>query len=164
MNEGKRARLANPIVSLLHSIQGECTAAVRAYHVQILLFVIDRHWPALHDSIQQDVLNTLLQFVLVDDGVIQSWIFLCFAAIANVDGTSDPAADTQQSASQNLSNGRSRDSVTWDPIWTHSIRRANVPAVCRAACHAAFVLLLHSNRLLTSPRMLLEIETLAKDI
>lgn len=54
------------------------------------------------------------------------------------------------------------------------MRRANVPTVCRAACHAAHTLLsllyLHrkshsaSKCLLTSQRVLLEIETLAKDL
>jgi serine-protein kinase ATM len=56
------------------------------------------------------------------------------------------------------------------------MRRANVPTVCRAACHTAHTLLLLSHsqfltqssevskRLLTSHRVLLEIETLAKDL
>jgi ataxia telangiectasia mutated family protein len=56
------------------------------------------------------------------------------------------------------------------------MRRANVPAVCRAACHTAHTLLsishshtptksyAPSKRLLTSHRVLVEIETLAKDL
>lgn len=126
--------------------------------MQTLLFFICRYWSKLHNSLQQDVISTLLQFVSTDDGTIQSWTFLCFAAITYADNLS-PC---------------SRDASTWDPIWTHAMRRANVPTVCRAACHAAQTLLsllyLHpkshagSKRLLTSQRVLLEIETLAKDL
>ena len=105
-------------------------------------------------------MSTLLQFVSIDDGTIQSWTFLCFAAIAYADSLCS----------------RSRDESTWDPIWTHAMRRANVPTVCRAACHTAHTLLSISHsrspakseavskRLLTSHRVLLEIETLAKDL
>jgi len=133
---------------------------VRAFHIQTLLFFIDRYWHKLHDSLQQDVVSTLLQFVSFDDGNIQSWTFLCFSAIAYAD---------------NLAS-RSRDASIWDPIWTHAIRRANVPTVCRAACHMAHALLslsyshstkshaASSKRLLTSHRVLVEIETLAKDL
>ena len=62
-------------------------------------------------------------------------------------------------------------STIWDPIWTHAIRRANVPAVCRSACHAGHTFLVSlynqtglSRILLTSHHVLLEIETLAKDM
>lgn len=113
----------------------------------------------LHDSLQQEVMATLLQLVSFDDGVIQSWTFLCFSTIA---------------VSERLSS-RCRDALVWDPIWTHAMRRANVPTVCRAACHTAHILLslqsrslvnphASSQRTLTSHRVLIEIETLAKDL
>ncbi|PIL25206.1 hypothetical protein GSI_13095 [Ganoderma sinense ZZ0214-1] len=44
------------------------------------------------------------------------------------------------------------------------MRRANVPAVSRAACHTAHTLLTYSKRLLSSQRVLLEIESFAKDL
>ena len=44
------------------------------------------------------------------------------------------------------------------------MRRANVPAVSRAACHAAHILLLHSKQLLSSQHVLVEIESFAKDL
>ena len=44
------------------------------------------------------------------------------------------------------------------------MRRTSVPAVCRAACHAAQTLLHHSKELLTPQQVLVEIETLAKDL
>ena len=62
-------------------------------------------------------------------------------------------------------------STIWDPIWSHAIRRANVPTVCRSACHAGHTFLVSlynqtslSRIFLTSHHVLLEIETLAKDM
>jgi serine-protein kinase ATM len=53
---------------------------------------------------------------------------------------------------------------TWDPIWTHAIRRVDVPIVSRSACHVAYILLFHAKHLLTTQRVLLEIEAFAKDM
>ncbi|KAG2343944.1 hypothetical protein BDR05DRAFT_883039 [Suillus weaverae] len=161
----KRFKRENPIVSLLHSIQSTTASGVRTYHLQVLLFFIDRHWSCLHkhNKLQENVMNTLLRFVSVDDPIIQSWTFLCFAAIAQSDGLLSSRAT--QSPSVALQTAVVvRDSAVWDPVWTHAMRRANVPVVCRAACHTAHTLILHSKLLLTSHRILIEIETLAKDL
>ncbi|KAG6895618.1 hypothetical protein C0992_000344 [Termitomyces sp. T32_za158] len=101
-------------------------------------------------------MNDLLQFVSSDDGVVQSWVFLCFAAVAAADSSSGV------------------EEATWDIIWTNAIRRANVPTVSRAACHAAYTILLHTRVYtqkphllqipLASNRILSEIETLAKEL
>lgn len=157
-SNGKRTRLENPVSALLHSIQNQTASIIRAFHIQILLFFVGRYWCKLHESLKQDVLSTLLQFITIDDGLIQSWTFLCFAAIAYAD----------------ILCLHPRDASTWDPIWAHAIRRANAPTVCRAACHTAHTLLflsrsqstLHAapGRILTSHHVLLEIETFAKDL
>ncbi|KAJ7612476.1 hypothetical protein DFH06DRAFT_1274623 [Mycena polygramma] len=155
----KRSRVENPISSLLYSMQHQRQSHVRAYHLQTLLFFIDRHWSVVHDTLQQTVISTLIQFISLDDPLVQSWTFLCFAAIAYSDTHPRVASGSPVA----------RD---WDTIWTHAIRRTNVPSVSRAACHVAYTLLLHSHshfqassRLaLTPQRLLLEIESLAKDI
>ncbi|KAJ7658097.1 hypothetical protein B0H17DRAFT_1213256 [Mycena rosella] len=160
-NSNKRTRVENPISSLLDSMQQQGQSHVRAYHLQILLFFIDRHWPVLHDTLQQTVFSTLIQFISFDGPLVQSWTFLCFAAIAH--------CDTHPRVVSGDDSPVERD---WDTIWTHAIRRTNVPDVSRAACQAAYVLLLHSHshshsssRLaLTPQRLLLEIESLAKDL
>ncbi|KAJ7504364.1 hypothetical protein B0H11DRAFT_513652 [Mycena galericulata] len=156
-NGKKRSRGDNPITSLLDSMGQQQQSHVRAYHLQTLLFFIDRHWPVLHDTLQQTVFSTLIHFFAADNPLVQSWTFLCFAAIAHSDTLSGHDAPVV------------RD---WDTIWTHAIRRTNVPSVSRAACQAAYVLLLYSHshsqsssRLaLTPQRLLLEIESLAKDL
>jgi ataxia telangiectasia mutated family protein len=102
---------------------------------------------------------------------------MCFAAIAYADINSTTPINTSLKPTSHspsrLSFGdhpRDRDATTWDPIWTHAIRRANVPTVCRAACHTAHTLLMYSHShlsapaLLTSNRVLLEIETFTKDL
>ncbi|KAG6890108.1 hypothetical protein C0995_012059 [Termitomyces sp. Mi166 len=156
-NDNKRLRKEDPIVSLLTSIQERSPSSVRSYHLQILLFIIDRHWPAFHRELQDNIMNVLLQFVSLDDGVVQSWVFLCFAAIAAAIGSSSGVTE-----------------VTWDSIWTNAIRRANVPTVSRAACHAAYTVLIHTSVYaqkkhlvqipLVSNRILFEIETLVKEL
>ncbi|KAF8216514.1 hypothetical protein K438DRAFT_1953444 [Mycena galopus ATCC 62051] len=156
---GKRFRIENPIARLLESMQQQRQSHVRAYHLQTLLFFINRHWSVVHDTLQETVFSTLINFISLDDPLVQSWSFLCFAAIAY--------ADTHPRVVSSAPVARD-----WDTIWTHAIRRTNVPSVSRAACHAAYVLLLHSHshfqassRLtLTPQRVLLEIESLAKDI
>lgn len=153
--EGKRAKLDSPIVSLVHAIQLRSTPAIRSYHLQILLFFIDRHWGVLHESLQQNTLSHLLQFVSSDEALIQSWAFLCLAAIAESQMSCEAVATAPSSIAK---------PQTWDPIWTHAIRRTDVPNVSRSACHAAYILLSHSKHLLTSQRVLLEIEAFAKDM
>jgi ataxia telangiectasia mutated family protein len=163
--------LENPVTALLASISGQSTTAVRVYHLQILLFFIDRHWLILHDTLQNDVIHMLLQFVSYDEGLIQSWVFLCFASIAYANSS---GADRSLETLRSLTPASERlvpDPATWDSIWTNAIRRVNVPIVCRAACHAAHALL-HSHSKatsavripLSSQRVLLEIEALGKDL
>ena len=161
ISKGKRARREDPISSLLYSLRATSVMSVRVYHLQILLFFIDRHWHQLHNSLQNDVIATVLQFVSVDEVPIQSWAFLCLAAIAHCDGIQPTSAspDDATAAGSCL-----RGPATWDPIWTHAMRRANVPVVCRAACHAAHTLVGYARHLLTPQRVLAEIESLAKDL
>ncbi|CCL98610.1 uncharacterized protein FIBRA_00612 [Fibroporia radiculosa] len=156
---GKRPKLENPITSLLEAIRLKLTSHIRTYHLQVLLFVIHRHWAILHQGLRQEVVSVLLQFVSFEDGIVQSWVFLCLAAIAHADVTC-PRNPSSNCVSPSLP----FSTTTWDNVWAHSMRRTNVPAVSRAACHTAYVLLCHAETLLTSHRVLAEIETFAKDL
>ncbi|KAG6854273.1 hypothetical protein C0991_008967, partial [Blastosporella zonata] len=155
--ESKRPQRGNPINSLLASIKDTFTSNVRSYHLQTLLFVIDRHWHVLHSELQTTVTEALLELVNVDDGAVQSWIFLCFGAIASTTKSSSGIPEK-----------------TWHNIWQHTIRRTNTSSVSRAACHAAHVILTHTRAHdpkqgsaqipLASTQVLSEIEALAKDL
>ncbi|KAI0704256.1 hypothetical protein BC835DRAFT_810570 [Cytidiella melzeri] len=149
----KRRKLESPIDVLLASIRSHSHANVRTFHFQALLFFVDRHWAVLHAALQQQVIRTLALCLSDDDPTTQSWSFVCLAAIAHVEGAALP---TQL-------NSDLRDNQ-WDTVWTLAMRRSNVPAVCRAACHAARVLLYHGKVLLSATKLLTEIENLAKDL
>ncbi|KDQ61410.1 hypothetical protein JAAARDRAFT_509432 [Jaapia argillacea MUCL 33604] len=162
-SESKRARLDSPMSALLQAIRSDSSSIVRAYRLQVLLFFIDRHWAVVHASLQQDVSSTLSNFIAVDDAVVQSWTFLCFAAIAYADGNSRTFSSTHIHISER-SQAHTRDLTTWDQIWTHAIRRTNVAGVCRAACHTAYTLLSQGKQFVPLQRVLTEIESLAKDL
>lgn len=158
------------MTSILNSIRSS-SPPIRVYHLQVLLFFIDRHWYILHDTLQQHVMSILLQCIAHDDSMTRSWAFLCCAAVAHADGD-DHALSSSQSPSLSDTPHSPRDSTTWDTIWTHAVRRANDPSVCRVACHAAHALLLYLNATpnqsirtpLASHRVLAEIENFAKDL
>ncbi|PPQ98246.1 hypothetical protein CVT26_003417 [Gymnopilus dilepis] len=156
----KRIKLVDPISVLLNAIQATSSSRARTHRLQTLLFFIDRHWSALHGSHKGRIVNVLLQYVASDDSAVQSWVFLNLAAIAF-------AEKSQADHSRN----HVMVSIEWESIWTHSIRRANVPAVSRAACHAGHSLLVsiysaaqNRDSPLAPHRVLMEIETLMKDI
>ncbi|KAF9266973.1 hypothetical protein L218DRAFT_1074808 [Marasmius fiardii PR-910] len=177
----KRARFENPLSIVLSSIRAQMLLAPKIYHLQILLFFIDRHWSVLHREMKSEVFTTLLQFISVDDkdGMVQNWIMLCFAAIASNDfssGNNSPYLSSPQSLSFSLPTTQMlRDATpSWEQVWTHAIRRTNISALCRTACHTALVILSHPNiqstrgsfsRSPLSPqRAVTDIETMLKDL
>ena len=165
---GKRVRRDNPITSLLIDIQIHTNPNVRIFRLQTLLFFVDRHWSMLHDGLKQDVLSNLAQLVSHDDVALQSWAFMCLAAIAHDNATSSPLLSSQsqipstQTSASSLPTSRA-DNV-WDQIWTQAMRRTSVSTVCRTASHLTHVLLTHASSFLPPHRVLAEIEAFAKDL
>ncbi|KAF8578220.1 hypothetical protein K439DRAFT_1395785 [Ramaria rubella] len=143
--EVKRRRRETPLSEILSCIRKEAIPPKRRSEcLQVLLFIIDRHWADLHDGLQQDVSASLLILLAHDDLTLQSWVFLCLAAIAAAPGTV------------------SGDSIEWNVIWSQAIHRTNVLGVGRAASHAAHVLL--ASQRLPLHRILPEIETFAANL
>lgn len=113
---------------------------------------------------KQAVIDVLLQYVAYSDSVVQSWVFLSFAAVAYAE---EPQTSTNKPEDLDL-----LDAPIWESIWTHAVRRVNTPTTCRAACHTGQTILtclyLRSARNrgvnLSTARILGEIETLTKDI
>ena len=165
---GKRIRRDNPIASLLTDIQTHPNLNVRVFRLQTLLFFIDRHWSVLHDGLKQDVLSNLAQLVSHDGPTLQSWAFMCLAAIAHDNAMSSPSTSspfqTPVHQTSTFSSQTSRADNVWDQIWTQAIRRTSVSTVCRTASHLAHVLLTHASSFLPSHRVLAEIEAFAKDL
>src|SRR5688572_23778392 len=114
---GKSLRLSNPVLSLLSQIKA--VPLTRNYRLQVLLFLIDRHWNALSSSIQADICSTLLSFFSQDDHVSSSWAFVCCAAIACAEQASKPSMSRQTS----------EDIIAF---WSHAIRKTSVALECRA--------------------------------
>ena len=167
-SRGKRVRRDNPIASLLTDIQTHANPDVQIFRLQTLLFFIDRHWSVLHDGLRQDVLSNLAQLVSHDDIALQSWAFMCLAAVAhgNAKSSSPASLQSQTPSTQNsaFSLPASRTDNVWDQIWTQAIRRTSVSTVCRTASHLAHVLLTHASSFLPPHRVLAEIEAFAKDL
>lgn len=151
----KRIKLENPVSVLLQSLRTRCPRDTKVHHLQVLLFFAETHWHVLHMELRNDIIASLTALVAFEDADVQSWTFLCLAAIAHAGCSRAPASSLDSQSSS---------AILWDPVWTHAMRRANVPAVSRAACHAAHVLLFHSKRLLSSQRVLGEVESFAKDL
>ncbi|KAF9565841.1 hypothetical protein CPC08DRAFT_815090 [Agrocybe pediades] len=159
----KRIKLSDPISALLISVQ-ESKPQNKIYHLQTLLFFIDRHWEEVHDSLKDRVVTVLLQYLGFDDPGVQSWVFLNLAAIVYSEGT-------RMDAPSPVPDDRINPDV-WDVIWTHAMRRANVPLICRAACHAGQAILCTTRSQGSTPsriridsqRILQEIENFTKDI
>nr|GAT47337.1 predicted protein [Mycena chlorophos] len=151
------SQLKGELGSLLASLDSAVESRSLTYRLQTLLFVIDRHWAKLHDGLQAKIFTALKSYIASTstDPEVQSWALVCVAAIAHADTSVEhvpPARD-------------------WDLIWTHTLRRTNVPSIARAACHAAQVMMSCSQSrsttrriALTPQNVLVEIEALAKDL
>ncbi|KAF7309769.1 Serine/threonine-protein kinase Tel1 [Mycena indigotica] len=144
-----------PILSLITSLDSATNPTLRIYRLQTLLFLVDRHWTTLHDDLQMKVFTSLKKHITSTDLVVQPWALMCVAAIAHADAHQGNLPPTRD----------------WDVIWAHALRRVNSPNVARAACHAAHMMLLCSQSplpteriALTPQNVLMEIETLAKDL
>ncbi|KAF9454347.1 hypothetical protein P691DRAFT_788809 [Macrolepiota fuliginosa MF-IS2] len=165
----KKRKLDSGVSSLLSGSQTGPSQHARIFYLQVLLFVIDRHWLSLHHALKLQAVESLLQLVTSEDASIQTWTFLCLAAVVYAERFLARAQDVASSSQSLQSQSQvSYETGTWDSIWTHSIRRINAPATCRAASHTAYTLIFQAHGSLTislpSQRILSEIETFALDL
>ncbi|KAG8740555.1 Serine/threonine-protein kinase tel1 [Ceratobasidium sp. 414] len=144
---GKSLRLSNPVLSLLSLIKA--IPSTRNYRLQVLLFLIERHWLELSATIQSEICATLSSFLSQDDHVSASWAFTCCAAIACVDKPSNSS----------IASSVLNDIVVF---WSHAIRRISVALECRAACHAAHAISRSGH--LDNQTLYKDIETFATDL
>ncbi|KAK7686262.1 hypothetical protein QCA50_010482 [Cerrena zonata] len=158
---GKRRKRADPIEELLDSTSLYTADNVRGYHLQSLLFFIDRHWPILHVELRKAVAVRLQGALSIDDPLTQSWTIMCLGAIAYAEAI-NPALSHHSLTPSQLSSDECR--IPWDEIWQQVMRKTSTVAVSRTACHTANILLSYSKILLNSHKILTEVEVLTKDV
>ncbi|KXN87389.1 Serine/threonine-protein kinase TEL1 [Leucoagaricus sp. SymC.cos] len=166
----KKRKMDNGISSIIFGIQAGSSQQARVFNLQVLLFLVDRHWLAIHHSLKLTIVDFLVQLVTSDDPLIQNWAFLCLAAIVHGERFLVKARDNTSSSSQSLQSQSQAayEATTWDSLWTHSIRRISAPVTCRAASHAAYTLIFQAPGSLSIPlpsqRILSEIELFSSDL
>ncbi|KAI0078689.1 hypothetical protein K474DRAFT_1706258 [Panus rudis PR-1116 ss-1] len=157
--DGKRQKWNNPIHMLLDAIDIQSTPNTRCYHLQSLLFFVDRHWSLLHTDLQKVVVEKLQVCFGLEDPLTQSWSLLCIAAIALAQGRM-LSSPTYVPPTQSLH----METIPWDSIFQQVVRRTTSTTISRAACHAAHTLLMHSKSLLSPHKVPSELETFAKEL
>lgn len=138
----KRKRITDPITTLADSISTLASSSARVYLIQVLVFLIDRHWLLFHAELHQKVWNTLQGTLASDDTLIATWSYLALATLAHM--------------------GWKATFVDWDASWDHTCRKTNVTGISRAACLAALALLTH--RPLNHQQIIKDIESFSNDL
>lgn len=158
-------------MTLLNALEGSPTNQHRVHRLQTLLFLIHRHWRQLGRHIGA-LSKSLLASLVVSDEVVQAWTLMCIAAIASESAkashlssavhTSSPIFGSSSASKSPSPHSPSLLDVEWPQLWAYAIRKMTVPATCRAAAHAAHVVL--TCRLVPDLIMLADIEHLFRDI
>lgn len=141
----KRRKVDNALSALLTNLEGN-TLASRLIHLQVLIFMVDRHWGSLHaeahTAIRQAIIDTL------DDEypALQCWGLVGVATLATLtyhDG--DPSGLVLELASPSRHNAlRQGETAHWTKAWAHAMRKVPMAPLSRAASIAALSLLVHA--------------------
>ncbi|BGO92503.1 hypothetical protein NBRC10512_000418 [Rhodotorula toruloides] len=161
---GKRRKIEDPLSVLLDSLsEASLSNAAVAFRLQLLLFLVDRHWSSLDSEACRRILDALIPVLSHLGTDVARWAFLAVAAIAHA---GLPVEHTDELFSP-ISAGRrkrqqSAPSSPWEQIWLVALRKLATPETCRAAAHAANILLAHDR---VSGLLLSEsIEAFARDL
>ncbi|KAK4687247.1 serine-protein kinase ATM, partial [Tremellales sp. Uapishka_1] len=136
----KRRKIQNSLSTLLASIShGPLNSRLLA--LQVLLFLVDKH--VLASEMLDECRKAVIDQLDDDNADIQSWAFVILAALA---GAAPVAVDEPESflaiasPSHHL-NTKIGEQGDWEKVWTHAVRKISAASLCRAASHAADVLL-----------------------
>ncbi|GAA6036820.1 hypothetical protein JCM8097_003494, partial [Rhodosporidiobolus ruineniae] len=158
----KRRRIEDPLSLLLDSLSDPTlpTTAI-TFRLQILLFLVDRHWSSLSPEACRRILDGLVPLLPNPSEQVERWTFLCLAAIAHA-GLPDlpPALDAFSASRRAVSPATA--SSPWDQVWLLALRRLTLPELARAAAHTANVLLAHGR--VSAVRLTDSLESFAKDL
>lgn len=100
----------------------------RTWKLQTLLFLIERHGSNFDSDRYRRILQVLVDLLADEDAFVQSWAFICLAALALKERFQDA---TSRSAAAKL----------WTQAWNLACRRTSSSPTCRAASHAANAIL-----------------------
>ncbi|GAA5890089.1 hypothetical protein JCM6882_009223 [Rhodosporidiobolus microsporus] len=168
---GKRRKTETPLSTLLDSLSDPLTPlSSLVFRLQLLLFVIDRHWSILPPEACHGIFDALVPLLSHNEAQVERWAFLAVAAVAHA-GLPELAEDQFDVFAPSASprkGGRDRSpssnaSGSWDQIFLLSLRKlSSSPEVSRPAAHALNTLLAHA---LVSSLLLSEsIDSFAKDL
>ncbi|GAA5938292.1 hypothetical protein JCM10213_003256 [Rhodosporidiobolus nylandii] len=151
---GKRRKVEDPLTQLLDSlVDASLPVNTVTFRLQLLLFLIDRHWSSLSPEACHRILDTLVPLLSHPDAQIERWAFLCVAGLAQAGLPPSPASDsllprahTSDFASPSKRRAASFSPAAppaspWEQIWQLSLRRLSSAEVCRCAAHTANTLL-----------------------
>ncbi|BGP25635.1 hypothetical protein Rt10032_c06g2946 [Rhodotorula toruloides] len=161
---GKRRKIEDPLSILLDSLSDATlpNPAV-AFRLQLLLFLIDRHWGSLDPEACRRILDALIPTLSHLDSGVARWGFLAVAAIAHANLPVEQADEVFSPISAGRrKRQQSAPSSPWEQIWLLALRKLATPETCRAAAHAANVLLAHDR--VSGPLLSESIEAFARDL
>ncbi|GAA5999510.1 DNA-binding protein kinase TEL1 [Rhodotorula paludigena] len=157
---GKRRKVEDPLSVLLDSLSDPTLpTAVVTHRLQILLFLVDRHWNSLDPEACSRICNALIGILPHPDAQVERWTFVATAAIAHV------GLPLEHLASDLSPSRRKRErsvSSPWEQLWSITQRRLSSPEVCRPAAHVANILLAHDR--ISGAGLSDSIESFARDV
>ena len=112
----------------------------RTHALQVMIFIVDRHWQDLDLSIQNEIREKLLALLEDDNVELQSWAFVGISTLASLPSTPEGSGSDTSST---LKDPSRQEGSEFERAWQFARRKSSLPAVSRAACHAAHSILIN---------------------
>lgn len=151
-----RTEPRDPLLDLINRSASSSTSDGRVYPLQVVLFFVDRHWDSLSAESRDSVTKELVALLHHDDLHLQSWAYLCLAAIIN----HSPLLDPSRSSASPLPAATATND--WKTVWALASRKFSNPIVGRSACHALHAVL--SRNTLDINYVLKDVERMIADL
>ena len=136
------------------------SASAVILRLQVILFLVDRHWAALDPEACQRIYSALMHLLPHSDANVERWAFVAVAAVAHAGLPLEHASGSTPPA--RCKRDKAPSSSPWDPLWLLVQRKLSTPEVCRPAAHVGNVLLAHDR---VGPASLADsIEAFARDV